>query len=140
MDSPSQGWIKINFDVAIRELSSITSLLAHNEFGKIILVAAQKLYYTEPNLSEALATLFTINTTLNEGWEFCIFKGDSQVFISALNGSIDVPLWNIEDCIANVFSKLPLFLGWQFYKMLTLLSHQFLRLKYFTNNCLPKCK
>ncbi|PON81414.1 hypothetical protein TorRG33x02_227650 [Trema orientale] len=82
---PPLGWVKPNFNTAVRDSQLTISVVARNAFSNILLIKIGKLSLIEPTLGEALAVNMVVDYAIDEGWTCCLFEGDSQVVISELN-------------------------------------------------------
>ena len=109
---PSQpGWIKINFDVAIRPHVTITDTIRRNEFGDI-LFANSNLF--PPTLRETQDAFQAIKIVVYHKYSYVLFKGDSKGVIETLQNINSSPPWFLASFLPNVKVALSSLFCWDF--------------------------
>jgi hypothetical protein len=82
---PSFGWLKGNFDVAVRGSFSVATGVISDAFGNIIMAVTHKLPSTDALAREAFAALLTSRMAISlTSDNFCI-EGDALLVVSAIN-------------------------------------------------------
>ena len=82
---PALNWIKIDFDIAIRDNFSAQAAVCRSSDGTIIHMASLISPPCSPNMGEALAAQLAISVACSLNLDQFILKGDSEVVIQALN-------------------------------------------------------
>ena len=95
---PPQGWVKANFDVAVRDNLVVFAALFCDD-SKIIYAATEKANAMPPLQAEACAALFTIRMARDLYLNNVIFEGDSLLVCDALADQSVIPDWDIESLI-----------------------------------------
>lgn len=102
---------KINFDAALKDLYYVIGIVVRNYECQVIHVVANKVLSMDPLLRKALVAIYVVNLAFEVGWNYCLFEGDSQIVISAINSSQFTTYSNIKECIYEARSKLACFCG-----------------------------
>ena len=92
---PLQEWIKVNFDVAVKENASFASIVARSQDGNIIQAWKEKFPPSSPLWAEANAALLTIKSCAELNFNNVIFEGDALMVIDAINSKSCDELWEI---------------------------------------------
>ena len=106
---PPTGWIKFNFDAAIRPNATFVSVVGCDPNGMIISICTTKEPFQSPVWGKAKAALLAMSTTINLGYKFVIFEGEAKVVIeSIVCSSFDSP-WEISSIISDIRNLFPYF-------------------------------
>ncbi|XP_075650206.1 uncharacterized protein LOC142620780 [Castanea sativa] len=104
---PNQGMLKLNFDVAIGDLSSCIAIVARDWRGKLVFAILKKVNTNIPVQAEANAILLAIHIAINFSFCNCVIESDCKVCIDAIKAGGNLIPWrllNFADSIKNVIS------------------------------------
>jgi hypothetical protein len=109
---PAYGWLKGNFDVAVRGTFSVAVGVISDAFGNIIMADSHKLSSTDALAGEAFAALLTsrMASSLTRD-NFCL-EGDALLVVSAINNPPLFSTWSFANCIADISTVLSSFPSW----------------------------
>lgn len=82
---PFEGWIKVNFDVALKHDTMICAAVGRDHLGSIIFSTTEKIQATSPLVGEIRAAILGIKEALKLKIQFCVLEGDSRAVISSIN-------------------------------------------------------
>jgi hypothetical protein len=82
---PCSGFLKGNFNVAIRDNFAVAAAIISNSDGEIILAVTQKLSNTNALIGEAYAALLITRLVASIGIENFLLEGDAFLVILAVN-------------------------------------------------------
>ncbi|KAF3951872.1 hypothetical protein CMV_022522 [Castanea mollissima] len=99
---PPTGWIKFNFDAAIRPNVTFISVVGSDPNGMIISICTAKEPPQSPIWGEAKAALLAMSTAVNLGYKFVIFEGNAKVVIESIVCSSSDPPWEISSIISDI--------------------------------------
>ena len=99
---PPLNWIKLNFDVAIREDKASVAVVARDQRGKLIGAWTEQLEQTKPLLGEAKATWLAIKKAADEGFKRIILEGDALNVIEPLKNKAVIPHWRIKAVLEDI--------------------------------------
>jgi hypothetical protein len=99
---PAAGWIKGNFDVAVRGSFAVAAAVLSDENGSIVAAATQSLNCTDALKGEALAALLASNLASSFGSNCFSLEGDALLVILAINSPSLFPSWSFENCISDI--------------------------------------
>jgi hypothetical protein len=109
---PDFGWLKGNFDVAVRGTFSVAAGVISDNSGNIIMAVTHKLPSTDALAGEAFAALLTahmaIYLTIDK---FCI-EGDALLVVFAINNPSFFSSWSFANCIEDISVVLSSFPSW----------------------------
>ena len=109
---PAFGWLKGNFDVAVRGSFSVAAGVISDASGNIIMAGTHKLYSTDALAGEAFAALLTSRMAFSlTGDNFCL-EGDAILVVSAINNPPLFSSWSFANCIADIKVVLSSFSSW----------------------------
>ena len=80
---PEPGWIKINFDVAIRPRATITAAVGRNEFGNVLFTHSNLFPPSDLTLGETQVAFQAIKLAIYRKYSYVLFEGDSKGVIEA---------------------------------------------------------
>jgi len=106
---PCSGFLKCNFDVAIRDNFAVAAAVISNSDGEIILAATQKLSITDALAGEAFAALLTSRLATSVGLENFLLEGDALLVILAVNQPYLFSSWHFAPYISNIRLELFIF-------------------------------
>ncbi|XP_075654880.1 uncharacterized protein LOC142625056 [Castanea sativa] len=106
---PPTGWIKFNFDAAIRPNATFIYVVGSDPNGMIISVCIAKEPPQSPVWGEAKAALLAMSTAVNLGYKFVIFEGNAKVVIESIVCSCSDPPWEISSIISDIRNLFPYF-------------------------------
>ena len=81
---PQTGWIKFNFDTAIRPNATIITVVDRDPNGMNISICTAKEPSQSPVWGEVKAALLAMSTAINLGYKFVIFEGRAKVVIGSI--------------------------------------------------------
>nr|XP_023917825.1 uncharacterized protein LOC112029377 [Quercus suber] len=99
---PPLNWIKINFDVAIKEDKASVAAVARDQRGKFIAAWTEQLEQIEPLLGEAKAAWLAINKAAEEGFKRIILEGDALNIIGPLKNKAVGSHWRIKAVLEDI--------------------------------------
>ena len=83
---PPYGWVKLNFDVAVREEKTSLAIVGRDDKGDLMFAWAKQIEPGSPLMGEAKATLCAIKRAIENGFSKIIVEGDA---------------WNVIDPLSN---------------------------------------
>ncbi|PON47662.1 hypothetical protein PanWU01x14_242830 [Parasponia andersonii] len=86
--SPLEGWVKINFDVAMGSQKMCLAVVGRDHGGSILFVVTQQLYLSSPLVGEARVALLGISEALKRNYLYAIIEGNSCLVISKLRNAL----------------------------------------------------
>jgi hypothetical protein len=114
---PPLNWVKINFDIAIRDSFSVQAVVCCNSEGQIIHMLSQISPSCSPNVGETLAAQLAIFLAASLLLDRFILKGDSKVVVLALQ-HLDSPLdWRISLIIFDSLDAIHFASSWEVRKI-----------------------
>jgi hypothetical protein len=109
---PAVGWIKGNFDVAVRGSFAMATAVLSDDKGTIVVAATQRLNCTDALQGEALAALLASKLAASFGCNFLSLEGDALLVILAINSLSLFPSWSFANCISDINVVLSSFQSW----------------------------
>jgi hypothetical protein len=110
---PPIGFIKINFDVAVRPNYMVAAAIISDHDGSLLWATAKKIPLMDINAGEAQAALLAVETaTRFYPSSSLILEGDSLITITALNNPNYCTEWSSRGIIADVIFLLSSFSSW----------------------------
>ncbi|GLT55002.1 hypothetical protein SLA2020_281580 [Shorea laevis] len=110
---PPIGFIKLNFDVAVRPDYMVAAVTVSDHDGSLIWATAKKIPCMDINAGEAQAALLAVETaTRFYPSSSLILEGDSLTTITALNNPNYCTDWSSRDIISDVILLLSSFSSW----------------------------
>ncbi|XP_059440508.1 uncharacterized protein LOC132172957 [Corylus avellana] len=106
---PPLGFLKANFDVAIRPLFSVAAVVLNDHTGLIVAVCTKKLPHLDATVGEANAALLAVSFAADFGCSSILLEGDSQLCILAINKDHLFSDWLCAPMIADIHLHLLLF-------------------------------
>ena len=104
---PQTGWIKFNFDTAIRPNATIITVVDRDPNGMNISICTAKEPSQSPVWGEVKAALLAMSTAINLGYKFVIFEGRAKVVIESIVCTSFDPPWEISSIISNICNLFP---------------------------------
>ena len=83
---PPYGWVKLNFDLAVREEKTSLAIVGRDDKGDLMFAWAKQIEPGSPLMGEAKATLCAIKRAIENGFSKIIVEGDA---------------WNVIDPLSN---------------------------------------
>jgi hypothetical protein len=99
---PIIGWIKGNFDVAVRGSFAVAVAVLSDENGTIFAAATQKLVSTDVLQGEAHAALLVVRLATSMGLGLILVEGDALLVILVINSHALFSSWSFVNCISNI--------------------------------------
>ena len=99
---PPKCWIKLNFDVAIREEKTIVVVLGRDTAGNLVLARSEQFESGNSLLGEARATWYAMRCVVNEGFQNIILEGDAWNVIEPLKKLDVTPHWSIKSILQDI--------------------------------------
>jgi hypothetical protein len=114
---PPLGWLKGNFDVAVRGNFSVAAGVISDASGNIIMAVTHKLSSSDALAGEAFAALLTSHMAASlTSDKFCI-EGDALLVVSAINNPPLFSSWCFANCITDISVVLSSFPSWNVSKV-----------------------
>jgi hypothetical protein len=114
---PAAGWVKGNFDVAVKDSFSVAAAVISDDRGNIVGAATQKLHCTDALQGEALAALLTSRLAASLGYKLLALEGDALLVVLAINCPALFSSWTFSNCIADISLVLSSFQSWNTLKV-----------------------
>ena len=99
---PAAGWVKGNFDVAVKDSYAVAAVMISNDRGDIVGATTQKLQCIEALQGEALAALLASRLAASLGYKLIALEEDALLVVLAINGHSLFSSWNFSNCIADI--------------------------------------
>jgi hypothetical protein len=109
---PPKGFLKANFDVAIRQHMAVAAATLSDHDGNIIAAVSKKLPLLEVNAGEAQAALLAIQFASSFGCHSLCLEGDSLTVILAINKVSLFTDWSFAPIIGDIHLQLHGFSSW----------------------------
>jgi hypothetical protein len=109
---PPLNWVKINFDIVIRDSFSAQAAVCHNSEGQILHMISH-ISSCSPNMGKALAAQLAISLASSLFLDCLILEGDSEVVLQALkhpNSTLD---WRISPIIFESLDTIHFASSWE---------------------------
>ena len=106
---PLAGWVKLNFDVAIRENKTSVAVVGRENHGRVVLAWTNILDPGSPLWGEAKAAYATVNKAVEAGLKKVIIKGDAWNVIDPLKDKKSLSEWTIDVILQNILALCSLF-------------------------------
>jgi hypothetical protein len=114
---PVAGWIKGNFDVAVRGSFAVAAAVLSDDSGTIIAATTQKLVSTDVLQGEAHAALLVVRLAASLGLGPISVEGDALLVILAINSPTLFSSWYFVNCISDISLTLSSFQSWNALKV-----------------------
>jgi hypothetical protein len=114
---PAKGWVKLNFDVAVKDSFSVAAAVVSDENGDILNAATQKLHGSDALQGEAHAALLAVRLAYSMGCRLIALEGDALLVILAINNPPLFSSWNFANCLADIRLVLSSFQSWNALKV-----------------------
>jgi hypothetical protein len=98
---PSINWVKINFDMAIRDSFSTQVTVCRDNKGHILYATSQISRSCSPNEGEAMAAQLAFSVAKSLNMDHFIIEGDSEVVVNSLNNPNLIRDWRISSLILD---------------------------------------
>jgi hypothetical protein len=109
---PAKGWVKLNFDVAVKGSFSVAATVVSDEKGDVLNAATQKLHGSDALQGEAHAALLAVRLADSMGCKLITLEGDALLVILAINNPPLFSSWNFANCLADISLVLSSFQSW----------------------------
>ncbi|KAK9985205.1 hypothetical protein SO802_034730 [Lithocarpus litseifolius] len=106
---PPAGWVKLNFDAAIRENKSSIAMVGKDNHGRVVLAWTSILDPRSPLWGEAKATYAAVNKAVKAGLKRVIIKSDAWNVIAPLKDKKSLSEWTIHVILLNILALCNLF-------------------------------
>ena len=111
------GWIKGNFDVAVRGSYLVAAAVLSDDKGAIAGAATQRLNCTDTLQGEAIAALLTSRLATSFGCNFFSLEGDALLVVLTINNPSLFSSWTFTNCILDINVILAPFQSWSALKV-----------------------
>ena len=108
---PPRGWVKCNFDAAVKENMLVYAMVVRDEEGSILKAWAQEDVAGGPLWAKAKVALFPIICSKQAGFKKLILEGDSLIVVNAINDLKGVHPWVIGPIVEDILLHLTFFVG-----------------------------
>ncbi|XP_065634872.1 uncharacterized protein LOC136069815 [Quercus suber] len=98
---PPNGWVKLNFDVAIREKTSL-AIVGRDDKGDLIFAWIEQVGQDSPLVGEAKVALCAIRKAIDKGFSKVFVEGNAWNVIDPLRNAGMKPLWSIAKLVADI--------------------------------------
>ena len=98
---PPYGWVKLNFDVAVREEKTSLAIVGRDDKGELLFAWAEQIEPVSPLVGEAKATLCAIKRAIENGFSKIIVEGDAWNVIDPLSNAGKTPHWSIVEVVTD---------------------------------------
>ena len=109
---PPLGWIKCNFEAAVKLDKVVLAVVCRDSSGSIIATESQEECPGEPLWVESKAALLAASLARKEGFDKVVLEGDAQSVIKAILNSSTTPHWSINAIIEDIRLILNTFVCW----------------------------
>ena len=92
---PPPSWIKLNFDVAIREEKTYVAAIGRDQEGNLVAAWAEQLCSGSPLSGEVNAALLAIQRAADTGFKNIVIEGDAWNIIEPLRNQGSAPYWSL---------------------------------------------
>ena len=106
---PLAGWMKLNFDAAIRENKTSVAVVGRDNHGGVVLAWTDILDPRSPLWNEAKAAYAAINQVVETGLKRVIIEGDAWNVITPLKDKKSSSQWTIDVILQNILALCNLF-------------------------------
>ena len=106
---PPVGWVKLNFDAAIRENKTTVAVVGRDNHGRVVLAWTDILEPGSPLWGEAKAAYAVVNKAVEAGLKRVIIEGDAWNAIDPLKDKKSASEWTIDVILQNILALCNLF-------------------------------
>nr|XP_023870351.1 uncharacterized protein LOC111982965 [Quercus suber] len=106
---PPAGWVKLNFDAAIRENKTSIAVVGRDNHGRVVLAWTDILDPGGPLWGEAKAAYVAVNKAVESGFKKVIIEGDAWNVIDPLKDKKSSSEWTIDVRLQNILALCNLF-------------------------------
>ena len=99
---PPPGWIKLNFDAAIREGKTSVAVVDRDQEGICVATWAEQRIPGSPLFGEASAALMAIQKAAEVGFKNVVIEGDAWNVIEPLRNQVAAPYWSIKSVVEDI--------------------------------------
>ncbi|XP_059436361.1 uncharacterized protein LOC132169326 [Corylus avellana] len=132
---PVVGYVKGNFDVAVKGSFAVVAAVISDDMRNIISVATQKLNSTDVLQGEASVALLAARLVVSSGCDKLMLEGDALLVVLAINNPSLFSSWTFANCIYNISLVLSSFQSWNALKVSRCANFRALALtKWVTSN------
>jgi hypothetical protein len=111
---PPIGWLKFNFDAAIRHDKVTAATCCQTDSGDLFFACSKILPVGDSLWGEAQAALLAISSAQDMGCKYALFEGDALSIVEAFSRKSEDTDWNIRGIIDDAKSLLLSFTAWDF--------------------------
>jgi hypothetical protein len=111
---PPIGWLKFNFDAAIRHDKVTAATCCRTDSGDLLFICSKILLVGHSLWGEAQAALLAISSAQDMGCKYVLFEGDALSIVEAFSRKSEDTDWNIRGIIDDAKSLLLSFTAWDF--------------------------
>ena len=109
---PPLGWIKCNFDAAVKPDKVVLTMVCRDSNGSIIAAQSQEECLGESLWAESKVALLATSLACKEGFARVVLEGDAQSVIKAIINPSTTPHWSINAIIEDTRVILNSFVCW----------------------------
>jgi hypothetical protein len=114
---PPPNWVKLNFDIAIRDSYSTQAMVCKDSLGRILHLSTNLSPSCTPNVGEARAALLACSIVASLSYDKFILEGDSEVVVLSLKHPNSVQDWRISSVILDCLDYIPPTSSWEVRKV-----------------------
>ncbi|KAB1213925.1 hypothetical protein CJ030_MR5G017188 [Morella rubra] len=89
---PEPGWMKINFDVAIRQEGSYIAVSCRDSSSSLCTAYMERIQAVDPFMGETMAAVRAVELALEKRWTHVLFESDSKLLCDDLASELP-PCW-----------------------------------------------
>ena len=134
---PPLGWIKFNFDAAVKLDKVVLAMVCRDNSGSIVAAESQEECPGEPLWAESKAALLVASLARREGFDRVVLEGDAQLVIKAILNPSTTPHWSINAIIEDIRLILNSFVCWNasfVFRDSNSVAHSLAQWAYFCNS------
>nr|XP_023927580.1 uncharacterized protein LOC112038979 [Quercus suber] len=106
---PPYGWVKLNFDVAVREEKISLAIVGRDDKGVLVFAWTEQIEPSSPLVGKAKAALCAIKRAIENGFSKIIVEGDAWNVIDPLSSAGKTPHWSIMEVITDILDLVKCF-------------------------------
>ena len=134
---PPLGWIKCNFDAAVKLDKVVLAAVCRDSSGSIVVAESHEECPGDPLWAESKATLLAASLAHKEGFDRVVLEGDAQSVIKAILNPSTTPHWSINAIIEDIRLILNSFVCWNAFFVFrdsNYIAHSLAQWAYFCNS------
>ena len=99
---PPYGWVKLNFDVVVREEKTSLAIVGKDDKRDLLFAWAEQIEPGSPLVGEAKAALCAVKRAIENGFSKIIVEGDAWNVIDPLSNTGNGPHWSIVEVVTDI--------------------------------------